>query len=400
MEKDIYTAIVLQGGGALGAYEYGVMKELFKSRPGFKPDVITGISIGAVNAAILAGAENPLDVLDKIWRVDFAELAPLPAFFELAYDFIPQKFQQLLSILGNQGMYRLRPEYVYNPVFAPFTTNSIYDTHPLRATLQKAVDPKRLNTHCQVVVTAVNVESGRFAKFGNALSIREGGKFENEQDLSIDHILASGSLPPAFPMTRIKDGYYWDGGVHSNTPLSEAINCLERCGARSRGVKREIIVVELVPMQGTIPNTMEEVISRFFNLIFASKLELDKKLFVNYSEFMDLAENIDFILKTINADEKLKKELNDALASAGRGATVHELQDHPGFKGLLDHRRIDAFTMIPFTAAAELRSPSDFSKASIEARIEAGQQEARKQNIGEYRFLGKSPAQELGKLAA
>lgn len=89
----------------------------------------------------------------------------------------------------------------------------------------------------------------------------------------------SASLPPGFPLAQVNGSSYWDGGPYSNTPLSEAINCLERCADGSREVKREIIVAELVPRQGEKADNMEQVISRFYNMIFASKLELDRKLF-------------------------------------------------------------------------------------------------------------------------
>ncbi|HET6515432.1 MAG TPA: patatin-like phospholipase family protein [Thermodesulfovibrionales bacterium] len=394
MKKEMYTAIVLQGGGALGAYECGVMKELYESRgPNFKPDVITGISIGAINAAILAGSENPAATLEHVWREGFSLLTPLPAFLEATYEsLIPQKVQQYLSALGNESMYRLRPEYYCSPVFAPFFTSSIYDTSPLRATLETVVDLNRLNRDCQVVVTAVNVETGKAAIFGNRLSMNGGVTFDNEDGLSIDHVIASGSLPPAFPMTEIKQNFYWDGGLHSNTPLSEAINCLERCKAGSLDVRRELIIVELVPMEGEKPGNIEEVMSRFFNIIFASKLNLDAKLFSQYSDFVDLAGHLDVLLRAIEADDDLRKKVDKALSSSGSSITVNAIRNHAGYKELMDHRRIDAFTYVPFTAGHALRNASDFSKGSIEARIEAGQQEARKQKIGEHHFLKRASA--------
>ena len=387
-----YTAIALQGGGALGAYEYGVMKELFESRgPDFKPAVITGISIGAINAAILAGADKPIETLDHIWRDIFALPIPMPPSLERVYEsFVPHPLQQFFSVIGNEGMYRFRPE----SVMAPFITNSIYDTSPLRETLRRHVDLDRLNSSYQVVVTALNVETGQLAKFGNAISIAmsiEGdGKYANDQGLTIDHIVASGSLPPGFPMTAI-DGssgsYYWDGGIVSNTPLSEAINCLEKCGSGSRDVKRELIVSELLPMRGDIPQSIDEVMSRFFNLIFSSKLDLDATLFRKYSQFVDLIQDIDLLIKTIEGNDMLKDEVNRALASTGTHFTTGGIQNSPGFKKLIDHRRIDAFTLIPFTAGRKFRNAGDFSKASIEARIDAGQKEARKRNIGQCQFL-------------
>jgi predicted acylesterase/phospholipase RssA len=353
------------------------------------PAVITGVSIGAITAAILAASENPINTLTNVWREGFAVLAPLPGLFNAISELaVPHRVQQYLSALGNEGMYRLRPEYLSVPFFAPFLTDSIYDTSPLRETLMEVLDLGKLNSNGRVVVTAINVETGKLARFGNALSIKEGGTFDNEQGLSIDHIVASGSLPPGFPMTEINGSFYWDGGVGSNTPLSEAINCLERCDGGSRDVPRELIVVELVPMEGAKPSTMEEVMSRFFNMIFASKLELDRKLFAKFYDLMGLLEHIDFLLNVIKDDARLTKTVNDALALVGGGLTLEQIHGHSGYKQLMDHRRIDAFTRIPFTAGRELTDASDFSRASIEARIEAGRQEAKRQDIGKYHFLG------------
>jgi hypothetical protein len=93
-------------------------------------------------------------------------------------------------------------------------------------------------------------------------------------------------------------------------------------------------------------------------------------------------------LNVIKDDARLTKTVNDALALVGGGLTLEQIHGHSGYKQLMDHRRIDAFTRIPFTAGRELTDASDFSRASIEARIEAGRQEAKRQDIGKYHFLG------------
>ena len=106
--NDYQTAIVFQGGGALGAYEYGVIKALYEERPGFRPAVVTGISIGAINAALLAGANrDPLEVLDEAWRKRFTENLSGPARMLLG-PFFTQEVEQALGVLGNAGMYQLR----------------------------------------------------------------------------------------------------------------------------------------------------------------------------------------------------------------------------------------------------------------------------------------------------
>jgi len=236
-EDKVLTAVALQGGGALGAYEYGAVRALYEARgPGFRPAVITGISIGAINAAVLAGSTNPIGTLDKVWRERLPVIATVPAPLRpLADLLIPHKAEELLSALGNPSMYHLRPEYFLAPLVAPLLTASIYDTSPLHETLKAEVDLGMLNSSCQVVVTAVDVESGTLARFGNTSSWAAARAdtdrpFDNQEGrLSLEHVVASGSLPPGFPMTEIGGRFYWDGGLHSNTPLSEAINCLENC---------------------------------------------------------------------------------------------------------------------------------------------------------------------------
>jgi NTE family protein len=204
-DNHLCTGVVLQGGGALGAYEYGAIKALYEKRPGFTPTVITGLSIGSVNAAILAGAAEPIQTLDKIWREDFA-VRPLP-FAKVWQSLVPATVQQNLAAFGNQGMYSVRPEYLLAPVLGPFFTSSFYDTSPLRATLENVVDPALLNSGKQVVVTAVDVATGKLVRFGTvSLQLQrprpEPGQtepepiFANTDRLTLDHILASCSLPP------------------------------------------------------------------------------------------------------------------------------------------------------------------------------------------------------------
>jgi len=127
------TALALQGGAALGAYEYGVLKALYE-QPNFSLDIITGVSIGAFQAAVLAGAkDDPIGTLDMMWRDRFTISDP---------PLVPQFIKQYLSILGNQHMYRVRPDFVLAPLFA----TSIYDSAPLHRTLSELIDLDRLNS--------------------------------------------------------------------------------------------------------------------------------------------------------------------------------------------------------------------------------------------------------------
>ena len=112
-QNDWRTAIVLQGGGALGAYEYGVVKALYECRQDFTPAVVTGISIGAINTAVLVGAkDDPIKSLDYVWREKFEMLQALPPLTKsIAEQFIPPSVQQSLAAFGNPGMYQINPAY-------------------------------------------------------------------------------------------------------------------------------------------------------------------------------------------------------------------------------------------------------------------------------------------------
>ena len=198
MSKD-YTALVLQGGGALGAYEYGVVKALYEQEQ-FVPDVISGVSIGAFSAAVLTGAiGDPIDALGELWRCFTTKALPLT----------PQPVQLAMSLSYNQGMYSPNPYAYWNPAF----TTHFFDTKLLYKTLKKIISLDKLNDKKSphLIITATNIETGKLALFDN-----------REMEITYDHIVASGSLPPSFPMIDIDGSSYWDGGLFSNTPLKPA----------------------------------------------------------------------------------------------------------------------------------------------------------------------------------
>lgn len=346
--SNVRTAIVLQGGGALGAYELGVLKALYEKRAGFKPAVVTGISIGAITTAVLAGAKgDPIQALDRLWREKLTVLPPVPPAFQ---PFVPQVFQQSLAVMGNPGMYQLRPEYLYAPLYAPMFSTSIYDLAPLRRTLTELVDPKKLNNgEIRAAVGAINVETSEIKYFDN----QNGG-------LSFKRVMASGSLPPGFPMTEINGHHFWDGGLFSNTPLEKAINYLEECEPDNPDIRRELIVVELFPMKAPAPRDMRGVIHRMMQLQYTSRLRLDRKFFRKINQVVDLIEKIH---ETLPEDSEIRQDEN--------------------YKALRSHRKIDAFQVITYDLPPELSNGTDFSKDSIEERIEAGYQSAVKHRIWE-----------------
>ena len=161
----------------------------------------------------------------------------------------------------------------------PWLLTSIYDTAPLRQTLAELVDPQRLDDDAtRVIVGAINVATGVMEYFH---SRQPGG-------LTFEHVTASGSLPPSFPMTPIGEHQYWDGGLFSNTPLGPAINALEEAAGGDRAVERELVVVELFPMRAALPHTFTDVLQRMMQLQYTSRLTLDKNFFDEISCLVDL----------------------------------------------------------------------------------------------------------------
>ncbi|VWX30658.1 Phospholipase [Moraxellaceae bacterium 17A] len=281
------VSLLLQGGGALGAYQAGVYEGLHKQ--GIKIDCISGISIGALNTAIIAGnrPENRLAALQGFWntithrnytpagmnvyRQTANELDKLSK-IDMVSHFMPWIFENgflkqqlrvmestteawLTMIEGQRGFFK--PRY-----FVPYDTTpnhlSYYTTDKLRETLERYCDLKLVNdvNRMKVSVSAVNVRNGNFAIFSN----------ENEE-LHYDHFIASGALPPGFPAVEIDGEYYWDGGLVSNTPLNEILSHEEH-------LKQLIFQVDLWNAKGTLPENMMEIDERIKDIRYSSRTRM------------------------------------------------------------------------------------------------------------------------------
>ena len=204
------VVLVLQGGGALGAYQAGAYEGLAEA--GIAPNWIAGVSIGAINAALIAGnpSDRRVERLHEFWnRVSsIAPMTPL-ALFSPFRPFLNSLSATAAMTFGVPSFFtpRLTP-----PFFAPDGTQgalSVYDTEPLKVTLEGLVDFDLIN-RCDMRLSlgAVNVKTGNSVYF------------DNQHDrIGSDHVRASGSLPPGFPPVEIEGDGYWDGGIVSNTPL-------------------------------------------------------------------------------------------------------------------------------------------------------------------------------------
>ena len=245
--------LVFQGGGALGAYQGGVFQAL--SEAGIAPDWVIGTSIGAINAAIVAGnaPDRRVDALVDFWgqvrQSGFAQLAsampfvgPVAANAATMFSGIPGFFEpNMWAAMGSN--WSLGAEAA-----------GYYSVSPLRRTLEKLIDLDTLNDGpMRLTVGAANVATGEMRYFDS-----------RRETLGIDHVLASGALPPAFPAVRIDGELYWDGGVLSNTPVEAVFDD----NPRRSGI---VFAVHIWNPQGSEPQTLMQVMSREKDIRYASR---------------------------------------------------------------------------------------------------------------------------------
>jgi predicted acylesterase/phospholipase RssA len=281
------TGLVLQGGGALGAYELGAARRLYRD-PEFAPDVVAGVSIGAITAVLLARPKGraPLAALEEFWRL-----------VTVSGWFMPPGLQSYAALFGNPRFFSPRLD-----VIAAASWTYIYDTAPLRATLASLVDLRALADPAatpRLLVSATDVASGEIRYFD---STRHG--------LTLDHILASGSLPPSFPPTTIDGRVYWDGGLFDNTPLGPVIDAL----AQRPGARRLVYVVNLFPNAAAVPTTMAEVMTRMSNLQFANRTAQDLKLMARFNQVAALIDALAALPSETVWDPKVKAAYEAVLA--------------------------------------------------------------------------------------
>src|ERR1700754_1812741 len=240
------VALVLQGGGALGAYQAGVYQALHED--GMEPDWVCGVSIGAINSAIIAGnpPERRLERLRTFWdRITSRKVwhyTPDGDVYRKARN-LTSSF--LTTTLGQPGFFK---PHELNPWFSPSgakTATSYYDTSPLRETLLELVDFDLINSRrMHFAVGAVNVLTGNFLYFDNKKEVIEP-----------EHVMASGALPPALPMVKIGTDHFWDGDIVSNTPLQHLLDQDDKTNSL-------VFQVDLFSARGMLPRDIQEVLAR------------------------------------------------------------------------------------------------------------------------------------------
>ena len=249
------VALVLQGGGALGAYQGGVYEALAEAN--IHPDWIAGISIGAINAAIIAG--NPpgarVDRLREFWTQTTSS-APWswPALGDNTRNFLNQMSANFALACGAAGFFSARPLTPWMQPGGTLEATSFYDTNALKHTLERLVDFDRLNAGLtRFSAGAVNVRTGNFVCFDNTI-----------HTIGPEHIMASGALPPGFSAVEIEGEQYWDGGLVSNTPLQWVVDAAPR---------RDTLAfqIDLWNAQGDFPHNMLDVITREKEIRYSSR---------------------------------------------------------------------------------------------------------------------------------
>ncbi len=319
------VVLVLQGGGALGAYQTGVYQALHEA--GIEPDWVIGTSIGAINAAVIAG-NKPADRLPRLlelWR-RFQQ----PQLHTLWWTFlrgIPAFFSPRLPAWGG-------PQ-----ARVGLDAASYYSTAPLRETLASLIDVAVLNAaHPRLTVGAVNVKSGELRYFDS----RDGA-------LGLEEVMASGALPPGFPAIRVDGEAYWDGGLYSNTPLEAVLDDNPRRDA-------VIFSVNVWQPTGHEPESIWQVLAREKDIRYATR---DDSHIGRQKQIHRLRHVIRELEKELPAETRNSPKCRE-LASWGCGTTMHVVR-----------------LLAPALDGEDYLKDLDFSGAGIRVRCEAGFRDAR-----------------------
>jgi len=337
---DKKVGLVLQGGGALGSYQAGVYEALATSE--YVPGWVAGISIGAINAAIIAGnaPENRVARLREFWREITAPTRLWPAAPVGPLAAWQQAASAVTSVLfGQPGFFAPRAPHDW---LAPDRVVSFYDTAALRSTLERLVDFDRINDarETRLSVGAVNVRTGHFAYFDSA---------EKKKPIRPEHIMASGALPPGFPPVEIDGEQYWDGGLFSNTPLQYMVDYDPR---RSR----LIFQVDVFPTYGRLPTNLDEVYEREKDIRYSSRTRV-------VTATLQERHNVRHIIN------ELHKLLPPEIADTPQAKRLYE-------QGCVTEMDIATLVYRPIEPQGAAKD-FEFSRTTMEARWQAGLADAR-----------------------
>jgi NTE family protein len=333
------VVLVLQGGGALGAYQVGVYEALHKA--GVEPDWVIGTSIGAINAALISGnrREDRLDRINEFWR-RVEQRWPLTGLFD---------WMGLGNLLPNMNT-------VTRGIPGFFTPNALaiggskaevgveaasyYSTAPLRETLGELVDFEYLSEcRTRLTVGAVNACSGHMRYFDN-----------RNEELRVDHVMASGALPPAFAAVRVDGEPYWDGGLYSNTPIEAVLDDKPRRDSL-------IFAVNVWHQAAPEPASIWQVMSRQKDIQYASRADSH---IARQKQIHRLRHVIRELHKQLPASRQNDAKVKE-LASWGCGTTMHV-----------------AHLLAPRVDGEDHTKDIDFTSAGIQSRRSAGYADAQR----------------------
>lgn len=310
------VALMLQGGGALGAYQVGVYKALAET--GCFPSWICGVSIGAINGALIAGnaPEKRVERLEEFWSlVAGRPIWPFEQSANAMREWSTVASAWMTLAMGQPGFFRPR---MINPWLLPTDADgstSFYDSSELRSTLLRLIDFDRLNSgETRLSVGAVNVGNGNNVFFDTA-----------KERLEPEHIMASGALPPALPMVKIGEDYFWDGGIVSNTPLQYLLD--EDVDASTL-----VFQVDLFSARGVVPRQMSQVMSRQKDITYSSRT---RQATTAFKRILSLRRQLAEALRRVPANRLLpgEKELMRDYADAGVVNLVQLIYQGKHFEG-------------------------------------------------------------------
>ena len=340
------VALVLQGGGALGAYQAGVFQAMDEND--LTPDWVVGTSIGAINAALIAGnkREDRVAKLREFWDTvshgDLLDVTNVPDSVRMANVWTTT---QDIFLRGVPGFFT--PRGGFNPFALGMSVDpeqaSFYDTKPLAETLTRLIDFDYLNASngMRLTVNAMKVACGSLKKFDT-----------DQRTIGVEHIMASGALPPGFAPVRVDGDLYWDGGLFSNTPLDVVLD-------DDAKVDTVCVMVDLWRADGNEPTTLEQVQLRQKDVTFASRSQR------NLEE---------------RAEQHALRRAAQIMADKLPAATREKFCADPAFKKLIDTKDESTLHIVRLRYAGNDWNMStkdvNFSRSSVQWRWEQGYADA------------------------
>lgn len=336
-----YIVLVLQGGGAQGSYQAGVFEGMAEN--GYAPNWVAGVSIGSINAALIAG--NPpghrVERLREFWELVSSGLpVNAPTYFDPLHHAFNLASAAVSAMVGVPGMYLPRvPPAALLPDGHPDAL-SVYNTTPLRATLERLVDFDRINgREMRFSVGAVNVNTGNSEYFDN-----------EHMKIGAEHVMASCALPPAFAPVEIDGGHYWDGGVVSNTPLWYVFD-------ESPLLSGLIVQLDLFSARGDLPQNIDQVMERHKDIMYSSKTRFNT---ARVAEQDALRQSLQRLLERLPPEFGSDPDVK-TLADSCRGPKIDIVH--------LINRRYS------YTSSTK---DNDFSRATVAQHWETGLEDARR----------------------